>query len=178
MNFLDIGLAVILILGLIRGVSRGFLREIFGLVGLAAGLTLALAFSTGFGHVLARWMPQTAAYAAAFLLLFAGTIGLSALIGRAATSLADKTPLGILNRILGAGLGFVKALVAVIVFLAVLHVIPGANGFLKGSRLAPWAQSSGTYLRKQARRLPLPTGRPPVATPGRKAAGTTRPDSI
>lgn len=172
MNFLDIGLAVILLLGLTRGIMRGFLREIFGLVGLAAGLTLSLAFSSGLGHVLARWIPPGAAYAVAFLLLFFGAIGASALIGRAATHLADKTPLGILNRILGGGLGFVKALVAVIVFLAVLHVVPGGNGFLRGSRLAPWAETSGGYLKKQARRLPLPRTHalPGAPAPSRGAA--------
>lgn len=110
MTTVDIILAVILLIGLVRGLLKGLFVEITSLVALAIGVYGAIHFSHFTANYLngrVEWsekMIQIAAFAITFVII----VLLISLAGRLLTKLADAAALGIANKILGAVFGVIK----------------------------------------------------------------------
>ncbi len=146
MSWFDLLIVAVLAISTVAAFVRGFFLEIFSLAGLFVGLIVA---SEEYEPVAGwlqqwarRWISSTAARQdmtelAAFLLLSLGVMLLATLIGRLLRGAAQQIGLGFLDRILGAGLGFIKGCVVItLVEMAVMAFLPQA-GFVKRSRLAP-----------------------------------------
>ncbi|WP_373057418.1 CvpA family protein [Zunongwangia sp. H14] len=110
MNIVDIILALILLYGIIRGFFRGLLAEVASLVGIVVGIYAAINFS----HILSALLDQHVDWDIQYvnLISFAVTffivVFLISLAGRILTKMASFAALGIVNRLLGAGFGFLK----------------------------------------------------------------------
>lgn len=123
MGILDIALLTVLILGMVRGFSRGFFVEIASLVALIAGVYGAFHFS-GFA---ARFLKERVDWdentvnIAAFAITFIVIVLVIALAGKALTKIADFAMLGLLNKLLGAIFGGLKAALILSVILIVLE---------------------------------------------------------
>ncbi|WP_459210341.1 CvpA family protein [Aquimarina rhabdastrellae] len=110
MNYIDIILGILLLWGLIRGVSKGLLVSLASLLALIAGVYFAVHFS----HIVAdylsnhvQWNENTlklSAFAITFIIV---VIGIT-LIGKILTKIADFAALGILNKLLGGVFGVLK----------------------------------------------------------------------
>lgn len=120
MNIVDIVLVVILFYGLVRGFFRGFFSELASLVGIIAGIYIAVYFS----HILSDYLVEKVSWniqivkLTAFAITFIIIVILIALIGKFLTKIAGFAALGILNKLIGAGFGFIK--VAFIVSVAIM----------------------------------------------------------
>ena len=120
MNFIDIILGIILLWGLIRGLSKGLFVSLASLVALIAGIYFAVHFSHIAGGYLSKsvnWSEGTvnlAAFAITFIIV---VVGIS-LAGKILTKIADFAALGIVNKLLGGLFGLLKmAFIASVLFM-------------------------------------------------------------
>ncbi len=126
MNYLDIILGILLIIGLIRGISKGLFVELASLVAIIAGIYGAIKFSFYVSDFLEAKISLAPQYTKllAFGITFIGIILGVSLLGKLLTKVAKFAFLGWLNRILGGLFGFLKfAMIssAIIMFLAPLN---------------------------------------------------------
>ena len=120
MNFIDIILGILLLWGLIRGLSKGLFVSLASLVALIAGIYFAVHFSHIVGGYLSKsvnWSEGTinlAAFAITFIIV---VVGIS-LAGKILTKIADFAALGIVNKLLGGLFGLLKmAFIASVLFM-------------------------------------------------------------
>lgn len=110
MNIIDIILSILLLLGIVRGLYKGFLAELAGLIALIAGIYAAIHFS-GFTYAFFSgfldW-DEKFLIILAFATTFFVVAILITLAGGILTRMANLLMLGILNRLLGAVFGFIK----------------------------------------------------------------------
>lgn len=110
MNTIDIVLALILLYGAVRGFFRGLLAEVASLVGFVVGIYGAIHFSyilSDFFSEKLNWDPEYVnliAFAITFILI----VFIISLAGKILTKMAGFVALGIVNKLLGAGFGFIK----------------------------------------------------------------------
>lgn len=111
MNSVDIILSIVLLYGLVRGFFRGFLAELASLVGIVAGIYGAVHFSHFIAYFLSDVFDWQTQYLnlIAFALTFILIVFLISLAGKVLTNIAAFAALGIVNKLLGALFGFIKA---------------------------------------------------------------------
>lgn len=147
MTWFDLLILAVLAISTVTAFARGFLLELFSLVGLFVGLIVAAEeylrvaqWLEGWGGA---WTSATAARRdatelAAFLLVSLGIMLAATLLGRILRGTVRQIGLGFVDRVLGAGLGFVKGCaVIVLVVMAITAFLP-QSGCLNESRLAPY----------------------------------------
>ena len=148
MNYVDIFLLVILILGAVRGYAKGLIIELFSLIAFFFGLFGAIKFS---GPVTATFFGDSDFYAlglvGVFILLF---IALSVLINMVAKLLkkgVDLIFLGWLDNLLGAVLGILKwgFLVSMLVLMLKAGGMLLPEKDLDKSRIYPYIEHIGPY---------------------------------
>ncbi len=133
MSILDIALLVLLILGLVRGFSRGFFVELASLVALIAGVYGAFHFSNFAASFLkdrVDWN-ENSVNIMAFVITFVIIVLVIALAGKALTKIADFAMLGLLNKLLGALFGGLKVALILSVILIVLDKMNANVPFVK-----------------------------------------------
>lgn len=110
MNFLDIGIGILLVVGLFQGFKNGFLIEVALLVALIAGIYGALHFSYIAGGYLAQHLPwgERTITIVAFMLTLLIIVFVIYLIGKLLTGLVDFILLGFLNKLAGGVFGVFK----------------------------------------------------------------------
>ena len=123
MNYLDIIIGILLILGLFKGLKNGLLIEVASLIALILGVYGAIHFSyyaVDFLNEKVSWSEQTINLAA-FAITFIIIVVVITLAGRVLTKVASLAMMGIVNRILGAAFGLLKTafiLSVILMFLA------------------------------------------------------------
>jgi membrane protein required for colicin V production len=132
MEMIDIVLAVILILGIIKGFRNGFFVELASLVSILLGIYLAIRFSFITKSYLEKevsWDPKTI-QVAAFAITFIAVIVAVSLLAKAFTSIANFASLGFLNNLLGALLGVLRTILVLSIVLNLFQKIHFENCFL------------------------------------------------
>ncbi|WP_166959495.1 CvpA family protein [Yeosuana marina] len=133
MSVLDIALLVLLILGLVRGFSRGFFVEVASLIALIAGVYGAFHFSNFAASFLKDRVDcnENTVNIAAFAITFIIIVLVISLAGKALTKIADFAMLGLLNKLLGALFGGLKVALILSVILIVLEKLHANILFVK-----------------------------------------------
>ena len=111
MNYLDIILGIVLVLGLFKGLKNGLLIEIASLIALILGVYGAIHFSyyaVDFLNEKVDWS-EHAINLTAFAVTFIIIVVVITLAGRLLTKVASLAMLGIVNRILGGVFGLLKS---------------------------------------------------------------------
>jgi membrane protein required for colicin V production len=110
MNIIDIILGVILLYGLVRGFFRGFFAELASLIGFVLGIYIAIYFSHYISDYLVDMVSWNLRFVnlASFAITFILVVFLISLAGKFLTKVASFAALGVLNKIIGAGFGFIK----------------------------------------------------------------------
>ena len=126
MNVFDIVIAVLLIIGFVRGLMKGLFVEVASLVALIGGVYGAIHFSYFAIDFLGEKLSWDEEYIkiAGFALTFLLIVLLILLIGKLLTKLAGMIALGIVNRILGGIFGLIKfafVLSVIVMFLTNLN---------------------------------------------------------
>jgi membrane protein required for colicin V production len=136
-GILDLLIALLLVLFLIHGIRRGFIRSLFSLLALAAGWVVASRFHVALA---ARWSvakpeAEIALRLGVFVLLFVITALLVRLVGQALTGVVKGSPLGLVDRLIGGlcGLG-IGAIFLGVLFLVTSAYLPGSARPVAASR--------------------------------------------
>ena len=133
MNYIDLVLAIILIIAAVQGFRKGFVFEAASLAALILGIWGAIKFSDW----TARYISKTFNYHSdllstiAFLLTFAAIVVLVHILGKILDSTIKAVALGFLNRLAGVILGILKAAVILSILLLLfdsvdenVHILP------------------------------------------------------
>ena len=125
METIDIFIVVVLGIGLVSGLAKGFIEQACGLVGLIAGLLVARALYAAVGEQLAPHIGTSVSVAQiiSFIIIWAVIPALLMLAGAALTRALEAAHLGIVNRMLGAVTGMVLHLLFLGVLIKVVEYI-------------------------------------------------------
>jgi len=116
MNWLDIAIICLAVVGFIKGYSDGFIRQVVTLIALIAAIYFCSKVAVSLKDYILQtgWFPEHSitiiSYVAAFILI----MGVVALVGGIIHDLLDATPLNLLNHVAG---GFF-AIIATVVILS------------------------------------------------------------
>lgn len=148
MNGLDWTLAGIALVCVGRGLWRGAVTQVFGIVGVLGGFVLASHHYERVGAQLLRVFPTLSiAPAVGFVALFLLTWVCVGTLGYFTAKLIHKTALGFLDRLLGGAIGMGKALLlsVVIVYLLALFMPPQST-LIRRSVLSPLVYEAARYV--------------------------------
>lgn len=129
LNWVDPIIAVVFLGFAIRGLMRGFLRELLSLVGLFLGLWLALLKFIPLGEWLQNRFPLTEPlpFHLAFLVIFLSVSGVAGIVGYVLHRAAKGLLMGWVDAIVGLGFGSIKGVVILTVLLFLLAHLPLAE---------------------------------------------------
>ena len=137
LGWVDIALGLFLALSVIVGLLRGFVFELLSLAGWFAAYFVALWFTPSFQQELHVGAPGSALnYGATFACVFLVALVVWSLAARLVRALVRATPLSAFDRLLGAGFGFARGLVVLLVLATVVGVSPWG-------RSMAWQRSQG-----------------------------------
>lgn len=121
MNLLDIILLVLLIPGVIRGISKGFLEQAISLGGIILSAYIAYRFSGPVCTWLAQYIQvsETVLHVIGFAVLLVGVLLIVMLLAKILTKVADMASLGWINRVLG----FVFSIAVSALILSILIIL-------------------------------------------------------
>jgi membrane protein required for colicin V production len=119
MNVLDIIIAIPLLWGAYRGFRRGFIFEIFMLIGLILGLYVAFKFSHLINGLVEKIVSPSSSVIPylSFFMVFAAIIIIMVLLARLLEKILNIASLTIFNKIAGAIFGLLKFALIVSVIL-------------------------------------------------------------
>jgi membrane protein required for colicin V production len=125
MNIFDIILALPLLWMTYRGFTKGFIIGIVSLIAFILGLYLSIRFSASLATIFIAQFHATSPYIRliSFIAIFLAVIILLFFLGKMLEKAVDLMALGFLNKILGALLGFAKAVVLVSLLLFLVSII-------------------------------------------------------
>jgi membrane protein required for colicin V production len=140
MNGFDIVVLALLVGGALIGLARGAMRIVIGIASLLVAFFLANRYQDQFASVLMqRHVSATPARIAAYLLIFVLTMIAGGLVAWLVAKLLKLAMLSWADRLAGAALGLVFALLAAAFLVHPLAAsTPGGSRLLAGSKLAPY----------------------------------------
>ena len=121
MNLLDIILLILLIPGVIRGISKGFLEQVVSLAGIVLSVYMAYHFSEPVCTWLAQYITvsDTVLRVIGFAVMLVGVLIIVMFFAKLLTKVADMASLGWINRVLG----FVFSLAVSALILSILIIL-------------------------------------------------------
>ena len=139
MNPVDIGIAIIIAFCVIRGFFRGFIKEIFSLIGALAGFYIACIYYPDAAKLLIKWAPGLPyENIISFILIFIGIFILINLLGVGVKYLLNIVFLGWVDRVCGILFGTAKGVLIVsMILLALTAFVHEFDSMIKSSKLAP-----------------------------------------
>ncbi|HZK09039.1 MAG TPA: CvpA family protein [Bacteroidales bacterium] len=132
-NYLDLVLALPIVLLAIMGFRKGLIKELASLAALILGIYLAVMFS----DIVAGWLIKYVEishrwiFIIAFILTFVAVVLLVSLLGRALDKIASLALMGIINRVLGLLFGIFKGIFIMSVFILLFNMIDIKENILK-----------------------------------------------
>jgi len=152
MNGLDIALVVVLLYFFLRGIFRGFIREITGVIGLVAGFALAGVYFPVVARALQPFIHNTEyRKTIGFLALYLAIFMVISLLGLILDKMVKLTLASFTNNLLGAITGLVKGLALSIVVLMVTTVfIRQDTSFYRDSVTWPYLKVFSDQIKELA----------------------------
>lgn len=141
---LDLILGIILAWGIIRGLMKGFIRELSSFLALILGIYGAINFSyflLDYLEIYLDWN-ENSLNIAALVLTFIIIVILISLVGHIFTKLAKILALNLINRLLGAVFGFLKSAFVLGILLIFLTSLNTEHKFMAEEQL----ESSILYI--------------------------------
>ena len=121
MNYFDIVIGIILIIGIIRGFKNGLVIELASLAALVLGVLGAIKFSGFTADWLSQYFTSNHIGIIAFLVTFVAIVIIVHLIAKAVDKLVKAVALGTVNRLLGATFSFLKYAFILSILLSVFN---------------------------------------------------------
>ena len=144
LSLIDILFIVTVALLAFNGFSNGAVTSLVNLISLPLGFAVAYLFGPRFTALLAA-NGFAATPLISYIVLFLGTVLILHILGSVVRGVVQKIPLiGPLDRLLGAGIGFIEAWLIWVVLLVVLHNflqnIHNIPGVVSTSQFVSWQQ--------------------------------------
>ena len=139
MNPLDVVIIIILGYGLIRGIFRGMIKEISSIVGVFAGFYAAFSYYPLVSEIMGDWIVNDSFLnILSFMMIFFIIFFIISILGVIIKYLIHVASMGWMDRLMGALLGFSKAVLIVsIILLALTAFLPKGAPIIKTSLLSP-----------------------------------------
>ncbi len=137
MNWVDIVIAIFIILSILGGVKSGLIKSILSLAGLIVGILLAGRFYLPLSERLTFIPQESIARIVAFALIVILVMVVGGVLGVLLSKAASTLALGWLNRLGGAVFGFLTGALVVAAVLAAWTKFFGAGDAISESILAP-----------------------------------------
>ena len=133
MNWLDIVILCLGIVGLIKGFADGMIRQVVSVAAMILGLYLSSGAAGWVSGYLTQldWIPEWLVYPVSYFLGFVIIVGIILFAGNVIHKLVSFTPLGIINKLVGALLG----LLLMVFFMSLILMI--VERFDSNSALIP-----------------------------------------
>jgi membrane protein required for colicin V production len=141
-NLLDLLLIVMLAVSVAAGFAAGFARAAIGFIAVIGGILCGFWFYGIPGDWLHRYISSTTlSNILGFMIVFFGFQLVGGIVGKIVANLFKWTGLSFVDRILGAGFGFVRGTLAAVAFVAVLMAFTPAPppNWMVNSTLLPYA---------------------------------------
>jgi len=150
-----VSIALIMFLG-IKGFFRGFVKETFGLVGIIGGIYVASHYAQGVGEYLDVNFLHLQNKGSLYLIGFIATLLafwlVAVFIGSMLGKLVNSSGLGVVDKILGFGVGGAKVFLIFSIIIYVLTNIPvfktSIDNIFAGSKMYPMFQKVGAQIVK------------------------------
>ena len=135
MTVLDWIIIIVIGIGGVLGFTKGFIKQLASIVGLIAGLLIARALFASVGEKLAekKKKQQTFAQVIAFILIWLLVPVVFLMLASALTRVMDIVQLGLVNRMLGAGLGVLKYMLLVGVVIHFIEFVDSKDNLIKST---------------------------------------------
>ncbi len=149
----DFFLLIVIVLSIVWGSMRGFLREIISLVTWFAAFCVALVFTGTVAVTVSQYTKtQLLATLVSFLILFVVTLIFGMVINFAVSHLAENTGTAVANRLLGGGFGFGRGiLVTLLIVFLISNTIWDSSSWFKDSSLVGQLQGVSGLMQDQLR---------------------------
>jgi membrane protein required for colicin V production len=123
MNYLDLIIAIPLVWGFIRGLSKGFIIEIASLIALIAGIWAGIHFSDLLSTFLLNKLGWSATYVPiiSFLIIFIAIVIGVFIIAKVLEKFVNLLALGLINKLAGGIFGALKFAVILSVLIIILN---------------------------------------------------------
>jgi membrane protein required for colicin V production len=140
MNFLDVIFVCIIGFYLIRGLFRGFIKEIFSIIGVFVGFFVAVSYYGFLSQYLIRWISHPSYLPLiSFFTIFLFVYLFISILGVIIKYLLRITILGWVDRLFGLLFGAAKgALFASIILVVLTAFFPSGTMFISNSRFSPY----------------------------------------
>ena len=152
-NYIDIGIVVLILLSAIVGFVRGFIRESFSLATwIAAGVAAYLFYEKLAGQLPFNIPNDLARSGVAILLIVLGVFIIGSVINYLFGKAINAVGLGGADRVLGGAFGVLRGalVVTLIVLLMGLGLTSFTDGQLwKGSKLVPYFTNAAEWIKKE-----------------------------
>lgn len=150
MNLLDYIIIIAMVYLVVKGIFRGFIREIASLAGIVIGIILAYVYLPELTQFLKRYLPSTQILPfVSFAVIFAIILVIFNIIGWGLMKSLKKAFLGWFDKSLGACLAVLKGIILIYVALILLtFFLPAKTPLIAGSVLAPWVIKSYQSMSK------------------------------
>jgi len=139
MNLLDLIIIACMVFLIVRGIFRGFIREVGSLAGVILGIWLASVYQPQLTDFLKPFLPAWKYLALiSFALIFFVVLVFCNVVGWLLKKLARKLFLGWADRTLGAALAVLKGvLITYFAIVLLTFFIPSKSNVIANSKLAP-----------------------------------------
>jgi membrane protein required for colicin V production len=126
MNWFDIVVGLFMVLFLVAGIRRGFIREVTGLVGLVLAFILGIIGTPIWADLIVEELhfPRSVAIVISFILIFVLVFLLFRAGGGLLFKVVHLTPLGWVDRVAGGGIGLLKGGLIASLILLLLGIFP------------------------------------------------------
>jgi membrane protein required for colicin V production len=136
MNWLDIVLAIFLVISIIGGIANGLIKSVFSLAGLIVGVVLAGRYYSSLADHLPFITNERAASIVGFIIIFLVVVIVASILGAIFTKVVSDIMLGWINRLGGAVFSFFTGALFMAAVLAIWVKYSGENSSISGSYLA------------------------------------------
>ena len=147
-NLLDIGVVIILLVCLVRGLMRGLTREVGGLLGVIGGFALARYFQASLEPTMqSLFSDKDVAGIVSFLLIFLLTIVVVSLLVFALRKFMTITLTLWIDHLLGGIAGIAKALLVLTIIFYLMRGFFPTLSLIENAQATPFFNSLADYLR-------------------------------
>jgi membrane protein required for colicin V production len=140
MNLLDILIISTLVYFIVKGILRGFIREIASLAGVVIGILLASRYQPEVTEVIQQFLnPGPYLSLIGFIVILVSVVVACNLLGWLIRLLLRKAPLGWLDRILGLCFALLKGVIVTYLAIVILtFFLPSGTPLIARSKVGPW----------------------------------------
>lgn len=148
----DVLAGLLLVISALTAFMRGATRELLGVISFIGATLIAiwcLRYSAPFfrGMISADWAAVTAALLIVFVVVF---LVLKVISSRISSQIQGAGALGTLDRVIGAGFGFIRALIILGAFTLLINLAGGEAGpphWVRDAKLYPLTEAAGKVLK-------------------------------